>query len=74
MEPRGCNQWQPVANHEGAESAETGQTVATGCDQLPLEAHGKEGVDGSSPSEGSAKCPEIGFFTIMAPCTMSTVQ
>ncbi len=30
------------------------KTVATGCDQLPWDLHGKEGVDGSSPSEGSA--------------------
>jgi hypothetical protein len=28
------------------------KTVAAGCGQLPFEAHGKEGVDGSSPSEG----------------------
>src|SRR6266542_4427754 len=26
----------------------------------PLNLHGKEGVDGSSPSEGSAKVPQIG--------------
>jgi hypothetical protein len=25
---------------------------------------GKEGVDGSSPSEGSAKAPEIGAFSL----------
>jgi hypothetical protein len=30
------------------------ELVATGRDQLPIGAHGKEGVDGSSPSEGSA--------------------
>jgi hypothetical protein len=29
------------------------KTVAVGCDRLPRAAHGKEGVDGSSPSEGS---------------------
>jgi hypothetical protein len=28
------------------------KTVAVGCDRLPRESHGKEGVDGSSPSEG----------------------
>ena len=33
-----------------------------GCDQLPKRAHGKEGVDGSSPSEGSAKVPQDGTF------------
>ena len=33
-----------------------------GCDQLRETFHGKEGVDGSSPSEGSAKAPEPGFL------------
>jgi hypothetical protein len=27
-----------------------------------LAAHGKEGVDGSSPSEGSAKAPHVSAF------------
>jgi hypothetical protein len=49
MEPRGCNLWQPVANAASPESGEIKpkplSCVATGCD-------GKEGVDGSSPSEG----------------------
>jgi len=31
------------------------KTVATGFHPLPAEFHGKEGVDGSSPSEGSTK-------------------
>ena len=52
MEPRGCNRWQSAANRLSAETAETRQTVAVGCDRLPEGAHGKEGVDGSSPSEG----------------------
>jgi hypothetical protein len=33
------------------------KTVAVGCDQLPESFHGKEGVDGSSPSEGFAILP-----------------
>jgi hypothetical protein len=28
------------------------KTVAVGCDRLPETFHGKEGVDGSNPSEG----------------------
>jgi hypothetical protein len=36
------------------------ETVATGCHRLPFGSHGKEGVDGSSPSEGSAKTPHVG--------------
>jgi hypothetical protein len=31
------------------------QAVAADCDRLPIGAHGKEGVDGSSPSEGFRK-------------------
>jgi hypothetical protein len=38
------------------------KTFAAVCDRLPIGAHGKEGVDGSSPSEGSAKAPHLGFF------------
>jgi hypothetical protein len=34
----------------------------TGCHRLPPKSHGKEGVDGSSPSEGSAKAPQNGSF------------
>jgi hypothetical protein len=55
MEPRGCNWSQPAANQIGAEAAEQAKIVATGCYQLPKEFHGKEGVDGSSPSEGLRK-------------------
>ena len=57
MEPRGCNRWQPIANPPRSETAETRATVAVGCDQLRKGAHGKEGVSGSSPEEGSAKAP-----------------
>src|SRR5829696_3192195 len=38
------------------------KTVAVGCDPLPESFHGKEGVDGSSPSEGSAKAPQNGVL------------
>jgi hypothetical protein len=37
------------------------KTVATGCHRLLERQHGKEGVDGSSPSEGSAKAPNAGL-------------
>ena len=45
MEPSGRNPWQPVATGGNAKTARTGKTVAVGCDQLPIGAHGKEGVD-----------------------------
>ena len=36
--------------------------------------YGKEGVDGSSPSEGSAKAPQIGPFPLARTCTISSVR
>src|SRR6266511_6074905 len=33
------------------------KTVAVGCNRLPRPQNGKEGVDGSSPSEGLGKVP-----------------
>ena len=39
------------------------KTVAVGCDQLPELFHGKEGVDGSSPSEGSEKLLQMRTFS-----------
>ena len=38
------------------------ETVATRCYQLPIEAHGKERVDSSSPSEGLTKGEHLAFF------------
>jgi hypothetical protein len=55
MEPSGRNQWQPVANATAAKTPNQATSVATGCYPLPLNLDGKEGVDGSSPSEGSAE-------------------
>jgi hypothetical protein len=63
MEPSGCNRSQSVANEPVARTAQTSEKFAVGCDQLPESFHGKEGVDGSSPLEGSAKAPEIGAFS-----------
>ena len=62
MEPSGRNRWQSVANRPTRKITQTSQTVAVGCHGLPELFHGKEGVDGSSPSEGSAKAPQIGAF------------
>jgi hypothetical protein len=64
MEPRGCNQWRPAANGVSASGPKTGKTVAAGCHQLRSGAHGKEGVSGSSPEEGSAKAPHNGAFSV----------
>ena len=51
MEPRGCNRLQSAANRTGPETTKQAESVATGCHRLPETFHGKEGVDGSSPSE-----------------------
>jgi hypothetical protein len=45
------------------------KTVAESCDRLPKGAHGKEGVDGSSPSEGFGKAPEIAAFCLQGICS-----
>src|SRR2546421_992062 len=58
MEQRGRNRWQTFGSPKGRKWLDLARTVATGCHQLPFESHGKEGVDGSSPSEGSRKSPE----------------
>src|SRR5512132_1081209 len=53
MEPSGRNQWQPVANAPASQAAKTSQTRWPRLPPVACELHGKEGVDGSSPSEGS---------------------
>jgi hypothetical protein len=61
MEPRGCNRWQPVATGRKCTSSKRRaikpKRFAVGCDRLPKGAHGKEGVEGSSPSEGLKESP-----------------
>jgi hypothetical protein len=52
MEQSGRNRWQPLANPQASQTAYSTETVSTGCHPLPPHLHGKEGVDGSSPSEG----------------------
>jgi hypothetical protein len=61
--------WNPVVATGGNQSQirfargpqEQAETVAVDCARLPIGAHGKEGVDGSSPSEGFAKAPHMRF-------------
>jgi hypothetical protein len=45
------------------------KTVATSCDQLPWDLDGKEGVDGSSPSEGFKKDLQIGLCVVCPDAT-----
>jgi hypothetical protein len=60
MEQRGRNRWQTFRLARPRERLELSETVATGCHRLPFGSHGKEGVDGSSPSEGLKKNPANG--------------
>jgi hypothetical protein len=55
MEPSGRSWSQSVANGTAAKRLGQAKTVAVRCDGLPREAHGKEGVDGSSPLEALEK-------------------
>ena len=58
----GSNRWQMGGRPERLRQA---QTIAVGCDRLPKLFHGKEGVDGSSPSEG-LKYLQIRYFCCLS--------
>jgi hypothetical protein len=66
MEPSGRNRWQAVAKGRAVRTAKTGENRCRGCDPLPPKRHGKEGVDGSSPSEGFEKSPANGMCCCLA--------
>ena len=68
MEQSGRNQSQPVANASPGKPRKQAQTVATGCAQLPID--GKEGVDGSSPSEGFVKAPAYRLLPLAGQTTV----
>ena len=52
----GAQRAQPSGNRlqipSGEGTQKQAKNVAVGCNRLPRQVHGKEGVDGSSPSEG----------------------
>ena len=59
------NRWQIGTPRKRLNQA---KTVAVGCDQLPIGAHGKERVDGSSPSEGYVKSLQTGRLRFCVTC------
>jgi len=59
----GGNQWQKRSARKPRKQA---NSVAAGCRGLPETLHGKEGVNGSSPSEGFHKKPANGSFLASA--------
>jgi hypothetical protein len=67
----GGNGWQMPPAQKPRKQA---KTVAVACVQSPIEAHGKEGVDGSSPSEGSTKAPHVGAFLFSSTCSKANVR
>src|SRR5437763_15429806 len=68
--------WSPVVamggNHrqdaKGRKPQKQAKTIATGCHRLPEKFHGKEGVSGSSPEEGSQESPANARF-FLSLCT-----
>jgi hypothetical protein len=50
--PRGCKRWHQRQMAWPTKARKQAKTLAVGCDRLPRGVHGKEGVSGSSPSEG----------------------
>jgi hypothetical protein len=74
--------WKPATAKNGSDaqlrdpqnSLFTGISRTTAINGGDLGAHGKEGVDGSSPSEGSAKAQQIRAFSFRSACTRSSVQ
>jgi len=66
----GGNQWQTGWARKPRKLA---KTVAVGCDRLPEMFHGKEGVDGSSPSEGSCKSLQRRGFHLLSSLDPSNV-
>src|SRR5439155_1515510 len=71
MEPRGCNGWQSVANRYAARRAETSENHCRRLRPVACDVHGKEGVDGSSPSEGSSRLlPHLAY--VLTPAATAT--
>jgi hypothetical protein len=62
MEPSGRNRWQPVANGTPSKPFKQADPQPVATHGNGSGAHGKEGVDGSSPSEGFTKGPANGLF------------
>jgi len=62
MEPSGRNRRQPLANAPGKETTQKRRSATGRNPRNKQTFDGKEVVDGSSPSEGSAKAPHVGAF------------
>ena len=72
MERSGRNRSQPVANGSQPKTAQTSENHCRGLLPVARRAHGKEGVDGSSPSEGFGKVPANWHFVVVCPLNTRT--
>jgi hypothetical protein len=73
VERSGRSPPKPTEDGPAPKREKQAKTVAIGFSR-PLQGFdGKEGVDGSSPSEGSAKGPHVGAFPFRATCSLSNV-
>lgn len=63
VEQRGCEQRQATPKALSSPTAQQARSQRLAADGNDLGLDGKEGVDGSSPSEGSAKAPHVGAFS-----------
>jgi hypothetical protein len=66
MEQSGRKQWQRVANRAALKTAEIGEIGCRGLRPIAVTPNGKEGVDGSSPSEGFDFLPAQPPFPLSA--------
>src|SRR5947209_14477052 len=73
LEKRGGNGAQRSAHFKARKPHKKLNLSAVGCHRLPFGSHGKEGVDGSSPAEGSAKAPHVGALSFRSICAGSNV-
>ena len=62
VEHSGRNRWQPNKERQPANGQRVAVSPASGCHRLSTRTHGKEGVDGSSPSEGFCKAAHSAAF------------
>jgi hypothetical protein len=60
--------WDPLESGSNRPIRNRWQPTAT------VSEHGRQGVDGSSPSEGSAKAPHVGGFSFGATCSPANVR
>jgi hypothetical protein len=67
----GGNRWQMLGRGNRHKQA---KTVAAGCDQLPQNLDGKEGVDGFESVRGLPKSAANGAFSVEGVCTISSMR